>query len=449
MNDPYVITGDKICDPPSSFFHKIRFLGPGLILSASIVGSGELIATTRLGAEAGYITFWIILVSCFVKVAIQMEFGRYAILTGESVMRAFNRLPGPKFQNAHWTIWSWVILMSFKMLQVGGVVGGVGIILNLAIPFLSVEVWTFSVAILVALLVFRGYYRWIEVISISLIGLFTLFTLICLVALQYTPYAISWENIVSGLSFQLPSGLVGVAIAAFGLTGVGGDEIMYYNYWCIEKGYAAYTGPKEDSIAWRERAKGWINVMYWDAVIAMIVYTTVTAAFYLLGAAVLHVRQDIPEGFSMIESLSNMYTESLGPWAKTVFLTGGFIVLFSTLFAALASWIRVYTDAFGQLGWIDFFSLESRKKTLAFLAWFFPIGWAIFFVFVRLPVYMVLTGGIITSIILFIVVYAAWYFRYRVMDRELIGGKGIDAFFWLSSISIMLIGFYGIVKLFL
>ena len=60
LADTYVITERTIKEPPVSFFKKLKFLGPGFILSASIVGSGELIATTTLGARAGFIAFWII-----------------------------------------------------------------------------------------------------------------------------------------------------------------------------------------------------------------------------------------------------------------------------------------------------------------------------------------------------------------------------------------------------
>ena len=72
--DNYSLTFQKIKSPPSTFWSRLRFLGPGFILSASIVGSGELIATTVLGARAGFVAFWVIIVSCLVKVAIQIEF---------------------------------------------------------------------------------------------------------------------------------------------------------------------------------------------------------------------------------------------------------------------------------------------------------------------------------------------------------------------------------------
>ena len=53
--------------------------------------------------------------------------------------------------------------------------------------------------------------------------------------------------------------------------------------------------------------------MYLDAIFAMIIYTLVTAAFFLLGAAVLHGRTEIPEGNGIIETLALIYTKSLAP----------------------------------------------------------------------------------------------------------------------------------------
>ncbi|MCB0836979.1 MAG: Nramp family divalent metal transporter [Bacteroidetes bacterium] len=438
-----------IKEPPTRFTEKLKFLGPGFILSASIVGSGELIATTTLGAEAGFVTFWVILVSCLVKVAIQLEYGKHAIHSGETVMEAFNKLPGLRLGKAHWTIWSYLLMMAGKFLQVGGIIGGVAITMNIAFPQIPISYFAFIVAILVSLLVFRGHYRFIEGFSLLLIGLFTLFTFACLIFLQYTSYAITSADILEGLTFNLPAGAVGVAIAAFGLTGVGGDEVMFYNYWCLEKGYGAYTGPREDSPEWANRARGWINVMYLDAFLAMLLYTLVTAAFYLLGAAVLHASGDIPEGYEMINTLSRMYTESLGPWAKSVFLIGAVIVLFSTLFSALASWVRIFGDALGEVGWVDFHTPESKSKVLAVQAWLIPLVWAILFLFIKQPVFMVLTGGVITSLILFLVVYAAVYFRYKRLPKALEPGIFYNIAFWTSVLAIIWVGVYGLFKLFL
>ena len=312
MTDPYRLTPEKVQEPPQTLWGRLRHLGPSFILSASIVGSGELIATTTLGAKAGFIAFWVIIVSCFIKVAVQLEMGKHTIIHGETAMQAFAKLPGPHWFGTKWTIWLVLLIMLVKLLQLGGIVGGVAIILNMAWGGITVPVAAFVVAVLVALLVFKGYYQLIERVSIILIAIFTLFTFTSLYFLKYTEYALVGADLVEGLSFKLPAASVAIALGAFGITGVGGDEIIHYNYWCLEKGYAAKAGANDGSIEWQQRVSGWLKVMRLDALLAMVIYTVVTSAFYLLGAAVLHAQQQVPESYAMIEALSNMYTATLG-----------------------------------------------------------------------------------------------------------------------------------------
>lgn len=445
--DPYVLSPDKIKQTPDSFRGKLKFLGPGFILSAAIVGSGELIATTTLGAKAGFITLWLIIISCLVKVAVQVEFGKHTILTGETAMEAFNKLPGPMIGKAKWSVWTVFFVMIVKLLQVGGILGGIAIILFMVFPMINIGILCFAIAIVVALMVFRGYYGFIESFSLWMIGFFTLFTFLSLYFLKFTPYQITWENIWTGLQFNLPIEVLAVAFGAFGITGVGGDEIIHYNYWCLEKGYASYTGKNDGTKEWSTRAKGWINVMKLDAVLAMIVYTSVTVAFYMLGAAVLHANGNIPSGFGMIETLSSMYTESLGPNARIGFLIGAFVILFSTLFAALAAWTRQLSDIFGQIGWIDFKDFDMRKRTVAILAWTVPFLWALSFVVIQLPVFMVITGGIVGSFLLFLIIYAIINFRYFRIQPSFKPSILYDLILWISILSIMGVGLLGILKL--
>lgn len=444
----------------------MKHLGPGFILSASIVGSGELISTTLLGAEAGFVTLWVVLVSCLVKVTVQLEFGKHAIYSGETTFTAFNQLPGGKIGRANWSIWTWLLLMGLKFLQVGGIIGGVAIILLMAFPQLGLSnvagflpeyvlstlpestILALLLAPCVSLLVFRGWYSPIEKISLVMIGLFTLLTLASVYMLHTTPYAVSGAEIASGLTFDLPKFALAAAIGAFGITGVGGDEVMMYNYWLVEKGYAAKTGPRDGSDAWTKRAKGWIRVMYVDALLAMVAYTIVTAAFYILGAAVLHAQGLIPDKAEIIEVLSKMYTDTLGEGARNIFLIGAFIVLFSTLLSALAGWTRLFGDAFSQVTTADFKDAATRKKMVAILAWIIPFLWALLFLFFKSPGLMVMLGGIATSLILLIVLFAAFHFKFKRTPEELKPGIPYNIAFWTSAISIVAVGVYGIVKLF-
>ncbi len=445
--DPYRPSAAAVLEPPRTWRARLRYLGPGLVLSANIVGSGELIATTALGAKAGFVTLWVIIVSCLIKVALQLEFGRHAIASGETSMASLNRLPGPRLGRASWSIWAWLAILSLKLIQGGGIIGGVALVLGIVFPGVGILVWLVLVAASVSLLVFKGYYKTIEKTSMVFITLFVLTTLACVGLLQFTPFAVTWADIFAGLRFRLPKAALGIAIAAFGLTGVGGDEIMFYNYWCLEKGYAAFTGPRDGTPEWGGRARGWIKVMYLDALLSMAVYTVVTAAFYFLGAAILHGRGAVPEGFAMVDTLSRMYTETLGPWAKGVFLLGAFVVLYSVLFAGTAALSRIAGDAVSRTGLYDFHDPKTRARVIATISFLVPAIYAVLFLLMKAPVFMVTVGGIATSVLLLIVITAALHFRYRRQPPELAPGRFFDIWLWTSILTIAFIGVYGIITL--
>ncbi|WP_296705598.1 Nramp family divalent metal transporter [Algoriphagus sp.] len=438
------MTSPEIKNPPSSLIEKFKFLGPGFILSASIVGSGELIATTVLGAEGGFITFWVILVSCLIKVAIQLEFGKNAIVTGKPLMNSFSILPGPK----NWAVWSTFLLTIFKIVQLGGMIGGAAIALNMLMPQLSPILLAFILGAITSLLIYRNYYKIVERTSMLMVFGFTIFTLASVIAVSYSPYAFTLTDVLSGLTFDLPSNLIFVAIGAFGITGVASDEIIAYTYWCLEKGYAKSTGENDGTEEWKTRAKGWIKIMYLDAFVAMFIYTIVTSAFYLLGASILYGNETIPNGNQLIEKLANIYTQTLGEDARLAYITGAFFVLFSSVFATLAYWTRLFPDIFGELGWINYENQKTRKNWVAILAWTLPILWAIAFAFVKLPAFMVLSGGVVGSVLLLLVVYAAIQFRVKNNTLNLTSGIFSKVMFWLSVVSIGLVSIYGIIKLF-
>lgn len=435
-------------EPPQSFFSKLRFLGPGFILSASIVGSGELIATTILGAKGGFITFWVILVSCFMKVAIQLEFGKNAIITGKTLMFSFAKLPGPTFKKGNWAIWATFMLTLLKILQVGGMLGGSAIAISMIFPQIPILIWAPILGIFLSFLIYKNYYSLIEKTAIFMVAGFTLLTLASVLAISFTPFGFTFSDVITGLRFELPPDLVFIAIGAFGITGVASDEIIAYTYWCLEKGYATYTGVNDGSEDWQLRANGWIKIMQLDAIVAMVIYTLVTAAFYLLGASILYGQKEIPEGNELINSLASIYTESLGSEARFAYLAGAFFVLYSSVFATLAYWSRLFPDIFGQLGWINAESITDRKKWVAILAWLFPCLWVIAYLFVEMPTFMILSGGVVGSVLLLIVVFAAINFRSQNKFLKIASGPVSEIMFWLSVASIASISIYGIFKLF-
>ncbi len=132
----------EVREAPTKALEILKNVGPGMILAGSIVGSGELIATTRTGAEAHFDFLWLIILGCIIKVFAQIELGRYAITNGKTTLAALNEVPGPVLRmavgkrmiRANWIIWYWCLMFFSILGQQGGIVGGVGQAMAISIP---------------------------------------------------------------------------------------------------------------------------------------------------------------------------------------------------------------------------------------------------------------------------------------------------------------------------
>jgi Mn2+/Fe2+ NRAMP family transporter len=567
----------EIQEPPSNFGGIIRQLGPGLIIAASIVGSGELIATTKTGAQAGISLLWLIVVGCVIKVFVQIELGRIAIGQGETTLTSLNKVPGPRLV-VNWIIWYWLIMMIVGFGQLGGIIGGVGQSLALARPltgdyieavrlpsenelkrfiawsddeadnggvelkklpedqqervvrgqaviegrlskldetdegkrdeilglvqsliekeraavlaedlaisaneefdkdaFVEAEqdavddqlkpwtwddkYWSVVVAVLTICLLVRGKYGLIQNVSTVLVVAFTFVTLGNVVALQFEPaYGLSLAEIFAGLIPSLPpegiappglpywkvSQPVATALATFGIIGVGATELVAYPYWCIEKGYAKYTGPNTKDEAWYRRANGWIRVMKWDAFASMVIYTIATIAFFFMGVAVMYAQGLDPEGMRMVSTLLEQYVPIFGGHAKWLFLAGAIAVLYSTYLVANAAWTRVYTDAFKVFGFMSRDNEKAHNKSIFILAIVLPLISMSLWCSGINPVKLVLLSGLMQAVMLPMLGFAALYFRYTKTDKEIQPGKAWDACLIISSIGLLIAGSWGV-----
>ncbi len=456
--DPYQLSEDAVREPPASLLKALRHIGPGLILAGSIVGTGELIATTHVGAQAGFALLWLVILSCFIKIFTQIELGRYVISSGQTTLAGLRQLPGPSFLLPWW----WLVMMMAVQAQLAAMIGGIGQAVHMAAPGLSSAIaevlglaarpelpWAVLVTLLTIALLALGTYSVVERATILLVVVFTMMTLGCVVLLPWTGISFGWRELASGLSFQIPSHAIGAAFAMFGITGVGASELIYYPYWCIEKGYARNVGPQRPDDAWRRRAQGWLRVMHLDAFLSMIVYTVATLAFYLLGAAVLH-QYTGPEGLpgtvgGMLSMLSRMYMPVLGEKVALWFIVmGAFAVLFSTFFASTASSCRVLTDFLRVNGFIRLTHPDDRRRWVRRFAVGLPLLNLCLFVWIPDPVRLVIIGGFAQAVTLPMVAAAAVYLRYRRTDRRITPGLLWDIFLWVSMLGFFAAALYGV-----
>jgi Mn2+/Fe2+ NRAMP family transporter len=403
-----------------------------MILAASIVGSGELIATTTLGAQAGYVALWIIILSCVSKPVIQAELGRYTIASGETGLEGLNRVPGPRFR-ANWIVWCWALMTLMTLLQVGAMFGGVAQVMNLLVPAISITAWVMIfLALSLALLLGGGYER-IEKLALVKVGLFTMLTLMAAILLLRMPQYFSLSALIEGFKFRLPEPGVSTALAAFGITGVGASELFMYPYWCVEKGYAQYVGRRESTDAWRRRARGWVRVMHVDILASMMIYTVATLAFYLLGAGILHGMKLVPAAKDMIPVLSNIYTQTLGGWSLWLFYLGAIATLYGTIFAATAANSRVFADACRLVSLFERDDYEKRKfyrHLFIVLLLVIPVA---LFLLIGSPVKMVVAGGIAQALMLPVIGLGAVYLRHRHLPQEIAPSPLTTTFLWMAT----------------
>lgn len=445
--DPYALDPSGVKEPPVGWRASSKFFGPGLIISASVVGAGELITATALGAQAGFVLLWLVFFSTIVKVAVQMEMARYSIVTGEGGMEGYNRVP-PRLGRVSWVFVMWALMALSKLIQTGGLIGGMAAALSILLPLgygplspTAMTIWGVVVTVVAIATLIANRYELIENVATFLTMSFVVVTVLVVIALPFGEFAYSGADLASGLSFQLPLGALGVALTMFGLTGVGSEEITAYTYWCLEKGYARWSGPNDGSEPYRRRARGWIAVMQKDALVSWVIYTVSTAAFYVLGAAVLHPQGLVPEGNEMIQTLSETFASVYGETGRIVFLIGALAALGSTIWAAIPSWSRSWANALSILGVFDWTQARKRNGWMRFFIAFLPIMWLLTFLWINSPLVMIMVGGIAGGIFLAAVAVSALYLR-RLIDPELRGGRFIHVALIVSAAAIITLGIY-------
>lgn len=454
-------------EPPAGVVGALGYLGPGLLVAATVVGSGELIATTKTGAQVGTTFLWLIILGCLIKVFVQVELGRHALSAGEPTLTALNRIPGPRLR-ANWIIWIWLAVMPAAFAIMGGVIGGVGQAMAMAVPIKGDYIaaldqvggvsantfddrfWGTNLAVATAALLYFGRYRLIERVAVGLVALFTLITIGNVVMLEFSVYQLSTADILQGLSFRLPDqrGAWVTALATFGIIGVGAVDLISYSYWCLEKGYARYCGPRDASTEWLNRARGWVRVMKVDTFFSMTIYTIATVAFYLIGAAVLHRDGLDPVGMRMISTLIVAYVPVFGPYAKWLLLIGALAVLYSSFLIANAAGARLIADGFTVLRFVDGDDPAGRQRTVVRLSLGLPLVALAFFLSGWNPVSLILIGGIAQTVLLPVVGFGAMYLRFKATDPRLAPGRVWDAALILSCLGFVAVGGFGLYQIF-
>ena len=415
--------------PPQSLLQRLKYIGPSIIVTGSVVGSGSIALTPLLGAAAGFTLLWWLLLSMWSKPLIQAEISRYVIVKKQTFLEAFAHMPGFKTtirgKTTSWLVWFMFIGVIPSIAGMGGLAGAVAQAGNLMIPFISVEAWVVTSCLITWLILYWGSYKTLEKTLLAMVAFFSLVTLIIAISMQTTSYQVTGQDLIQGLSFSFPLDHVALALAVFGFTGISYGEIMAYTYWCLEKGYAKEEG---ESL---QDTRAWIKVMQTDVWVTVLFVTIGTVPFFLLGAGVLNELglYPPPDG-DIIKTLLSMFTGILGNWAKWLFILLAFFVLFSTFISGTAAFTRTISDYLISMGLV----LEkpnTRQQLIKLIAFLVPLFSGIAYFLLPNPLTLIMIAGVWAALGLPIVNIGALYLVNK-LEKELQPKNSTKTILWLT-----------------
>jgi len=207
---------------------RLRELGPGIVIAATGLGAGDLIAASVAGAKYGIAILWAAVVGALLKFTLNEGLARWQLATGTTLLEGWVRRL-PRF----WSVYFFVYLLLWSFIVAGALMSATGLAVHALVPAISVEAGGAVQSLLAALLVLFGRYRLLEAMMKFFIALMFAVVLYCAVALQP-----DWGSVLGAIVVpRFPEGSVFFLLGVIG--GVGGSvTLLSYGYWIRERGWS-------------------------------------------------------------------------------------------------------------------------------------------------------------------------------------------------------------------
>ena len=344
----------------------LRLFGPGAIISSVTIGSGETLFASRAGAIFGYSLLWFIVIAALCK-AVQVYIGaRYITLTGEHPAEAWARLPGPRSWFPAMLGFLSVVCMPFWL-------GALSIILGTTLNWVLcldahpeqtqlLYARGFATAILflaVALTLVQSY----QVLEKVQTGIIAILLLAVFASVVVSPA--EWMAVIRGLfHVQLPvypewmpakypevieRESAFVALVVF-MSAIGGGTYDYIGYLSFyrDKQWGALASAKiesagppaiDESAANVAIGRSWLRAPIADVFVGFGCMLVFTLAFNILGAAILHPEQLVPEKFDLLTYQAQFFTQ-FGQGFKYLYQLGILMAIWGTVYGAFEIYTR-------------------------------------------------------------------------------------------------------------
>lgn len=345
-------------------------LGPGVVWMALAQGSGELIWWPYLIAKYGLTFLFLLIPACLLQYPINIEIGRYTLLTGESIFHGFIRL------SRIFGILLWILMsVSFFWFGAFASAGGTAMAALTHFPdgwdarsqslfwgYCSIAV--FLTAIVLSKVVYALVERFMKGVAVITVA------------------GLLWACLQPDVIAAMPSffqGLVGPVappprpweaedatklLTAIAFAGLGGFWILFYSYWLRDKGVgmAAHMGKITGPIAGKperitsdgflpnaspedeDRWKKWQRFLRADVSIGILGNLSTTLMTCLLAYALLFPKGLLPQDYELAVVQSRFFEVGWGAIGRLLFLLVAAAFLADTWLATADAVSRMQAD---------------------------------------------------------------------------------------------------------
>ncbi|MCI0733405.1 MAG: Nramp family divalent metal transporter [Methylococcaceae bacterium] len=345
-------------------------LGPGIVWMALAQGSGELIWWPYLIAKYGLTFLCLLIPACLLQYPLNIEIGRYTLLTGESIFHGFIRL------HRGLGIFLWLLMtVSFCWFGAFAAAGGTSLAALTGLPngwpvadqtlfWGYATIALFLTAILFSRVVYVLVERFMKLVAVTtLIGLFWA----CGQpdVLQAVP---DFVRGLSGPTTPLPRpwdpGDASKLLTAIAFAGLGGFWILFYSYWLRDKGagmaihMGRITGPiagkpevvsrdgfmPDEHTENRERWRQWERYLRTDVLVGILGNLSTTLMTCLLAYALLFPAGLLPDDYELAVVQARFFEVAWGEVGRILFLVIAAAFLSDTWLATADGVSRMQAD---------------------------------------------------------------------------------------------------------
>ena len=389
-----------------------KVLGPGVILLATALGSGEYVLWPFIASNLGLTILWAAIVAIAIQFFINMEVERWTLATGETAITGFTRLWKP------W--WFLFIIMAVVPNMWPGFATGAATCLSFVVGDLDVKLVGILglVAVGITLTASPVVYQTVVIGAVIV-------WLALAVVLGTTTDA--WGDLVSGFgsfgTIETNEAVTAAALAgAIAFAGSGGCGNLAVSNWIRDKGMGMghyiprivspmsgeqeavpSTGttfePNDENM---RRWRGWWKVAnteqavtFWLIGTAGIVILSVLAYSTVFG-------KDTGEDFDFIKAEGEVLKGTVAPWFATVFWLAGFFKLLSTMLGNFDYVSRITADAV-KINAAPESSTWTESRIYAATVWgLILFGIAILLIFTDQPLVLLVIGSALSAMVMFI-----------------------------------------------